>query len=224
MPLYNEPSPFEVKIVTRRFGTPNSHTLDVYLQTGGFRAFRKALGMQPGQIVDEVKTSGLRGRGGAGFPAGMKWSFVPRNNPKPKYIVVNADEGEPGTCKDRLLMEFDPIQMIDCKGETHQFHFQLRLLGDRVALDAFELCGELRAGYGFQLIGEADDDVLVLLGRLVEKMRRALSVRHIDFMNARSSTALCVGVSNGTSRRQDTCRSWWSTARRSRGTSLSECS
>jgi NADH-quinone oxidoreductase subunit F len=113
MPLYNEPSPLEVKVVTRRFGTPNSHTLDVYLQTGGFQAFRKALGMQPGQIVDEMKTSGLRGRGGAGFPSGMKWSFVPRNNPKPKYIVVNADEGEPGTCKDRLLMEFDPIQMIE---------------------------------------------------------------------------------------------------------------
>ncbi len=113
MQLYNEPSPLEVKIVTRRFGIPNSDTLDVYLQTGGFQAFRKALGMQPGQIVDEVKASGLRGRGGAGFPAGMKWSFVPRNNPKPKYVVVNADEGEPGTCKDRLLMEFDPIQMIE---------------------------------------------------------------------------------------------------------------
>jgi NADH-quinone oxidoreductase subunit F len=113
MPLYNEPSPLEVKVVTKRFGIPNSHTLDVYLQTGGFKAFQKALGMQPGQMVDEVKASGLRGRGGAGFPAGMKWSFVPRNNPKPKYVVVNADEGEPGTCKDRLLIEFDPIQMIE---------------------------------------------------------------------------------------------------------------
>lgn len=113
MPLYNEPSPLEVKIVTRRFGIPNSHTLDVYLQNDGFKAFQKAVGMKPEQIVDEMKASGLRGRGGAGFPAGMKWSFVPRNNPKPKYIVVNADEGEPGTCKDRLLMEYDPIQMIE---------------------------------------------------------------------------------------------------------------
>jgi hypothetical protein len=75
----------------------------------------------------------------------------------------------------------DPIRMIDCHGEAHQFHFQLRLLGDRIALDTFELRGELRAGYRFQLIGEANDDVFVLLGRLVEKVRRALSVRHIDF-------------------------------------------
>ena len=113
MALYNEPSPSEVKVVTKRFGFPNSHTLDVYLQTDGFKGFRKALEMTPEQIVDEVKASGLRGRGGAGFPAGMKWSFVPRTSPKPKYIVVNADEGEPGTCKDRLLMEYDPIQLIE---------------------------------------------------------------------------------------------------------------
>src|SRR5947209_9798854 len=113
MALYNEPSPLEVKIVTRRFGIPNAHTLDVYLQNGGFEAFRKAAGMSPEQIVEELKTSGLRGRGGAGFPAGMKWSFVPRTNPKPKYIVVNADESEPGTCKDRLLMEYDPHLLIE---------------------------------------------------------------------------------------------------------------
>lgn len=74
-----------------------------------------------------------------------------------------------------------PIRIVDCKGESHQFHFQLRLLGDRIALDAFELRGEIRAGYRFQLIGAADDDVFVMLGRLIEKMRRALSVRHIDF-------------------------------------------
>ena len=79
-----------------------------------------------------------------------------------------------------------PLQRISAYlVRPHQFHFQLRLLGDRIALDAFELQGELRAGYRFQLIGEADDDVLVLLGRLVEKMRRALSVRHIDFHERR---------------------------------------
>jgi hypothetical protein len=82
-------------------------------------------------------------------------------------------------------VRLDPIRMIDCQGESHQFHFQLRLLGDRIALDAFELRGELRAGYRFQLIGEAHDDVLLLLGRLIEKMRRALSVRHIDFHERR---------------------------------------
>jgi NADH-quinone oxidoreductase subunit F len=73
----------------------------------------KAREMTPEEIVGEVKASGLRGRGGAGFPTGMKWSFVPRTSPKPKYIICNADESEPGTCKDRLLMEFDPHQLIE---------------------------------------------------------------------------------------------------------------
>ena len=69
--------------------------------------------MTPEQIIDEVKVSNLRGRGGAGFPTGMKWSFVPRTSPKPKYIVVNGDESEPGTCKDRVLIENDPHQLIE---------------------------------------------------------------------------------------------------------------
>src|SRR5258708_29817259 len=111
--LYNEPSPLEVKIVTKRFGLPNSASLDTYLASDGFKAFSKTMEMTPEQIVDEVKVSALRGRGGAGFPAGMKWSFVPRTSPKPKYVIVNADESEPGTCKDRLLMENDPHQMIE---------------------------------------------------------------------------------------------------------------
>ncbi|HXF27376.1 MAG TPA: NADH-quinone oxidoreductase subunit L, partial [Bryobacteraceae bacterium] len=111
--LYNEPSPLEVKVISKRFGLPNSASLDTYLATDGYKAFQKALSMEPGQIVDEVKASNLRGRGGAGFPTGMKWSFVPRTSPKPKYIICNADESEPGTCKDRLLMEYDPHQMIE---------------------------------------------------------------------------------------------------------------
>lgn len=111
--LYNEPSPLEVRVLTRRFGLPNSASLDTYLATGGYKAFLKAREMTPEQIIEEIKISNLRGRGGAGFPTGMKWSFVPRNSPKPKYIVVNADEGEPGTCKDRLLMENDPHQLIE---------------------------------------------------------------------------------------------------------------
>ena len=111
--LYNEPSPLEVKVLTRRFGLPNSQSLDTYLAHDGFAGFKKALAMTPDQIIDELKTSNLRGRGGAGFPAGMKWSFVPRQSPKPKYIVVNADESEPGTCKDRLLIEHDPHQLIE---------------------------------------------------------------------------------------------------------------
>ena len=113
MALYNEPSPLEVKVLTRRFGMPNSASIDTYLATDGYQAFMKAVQMTPEQIVDEVKASSLRGRGGAGFPTGMKWSFVPRQSPKPKYIICNADESEPGTCKDRLLMEYDPHQLLE---------------------------------------------------------------------------------------------------------------
>ena len=111
--LYNEPSPLEVKVVTKRFGLPNSASIETYLATEGYVALKKAIGMSQEQIIDEVKASSLRGRGGAGFPTGLKWSFVPRTSPKPKYIVVNADESEPGTCKDRLLIEYDPHQLIE---------------------------------------------------------------------------------------------------------------
>src|SRR5664280_2672229 len=111
--LFNEPSPLETKVLTRRFGLPNSASIDTYLATEGYRAFLKAARMKPEEIIAEVKVSNLRGRGGAGFPAGMKWSFVPRASPKPKYIVVNADESEPGTCKDRVLIENDPHQLIE---------------------------------------------------------------------------------------------------------------
>jgi NADH-quinone oxidoreductase subunit F len=111
--LYNEPSPLEVKVLTRRFELPNSASIDTYLANDGYKAFTKAVGMTPDDIINEVKVSNLRGRGGAGFPTGMKWSFVPKNVDKPKYIVVNADESEPGTCKDRLLIENDPHQLIE---------------------------------------------------------------------------------------------------------------
>jgi NADH-quinone oxidoreductase subunit F len=111
--IYNEPNPLETKILTKRFGLPNSASIDTYLANEGYQAFRKAAGMTPAQIIDEVKASSLRGRGGAGFPTGLKWSFVPRSSPKPKYIIVNADESEPGTCKDRLLMENDPHALIE---------------------------------------------------------------------------------------------------------------
>src|SRR5579864_3355551 len=111
--LYNQPSPLETRVVSKHFGLPDSHRLDTYLANDGFKAFLKARQMTPEAIVEEVKTSALRGRGGAGFPTGLKWSFVPRNSSKPRVIVINADESEPGTCKDRLLMEYDPHQMIE---------------------------------------------------------------------------------------------------------------
>jgi NADH-quinone oxidoreductase subunit F len=111
--LFNEPSPLETKVLTRRHELPNSASIDTFLANDGYKAFMKAVGMTPDDIINEVKASNLRGRGGAGFPTGMKWSFVPRNIDKPKYIVVNADESEPGTCKDRVLMENDPHQLIE---------------------------------------------------------------------------------------------------------------
>jgi NADH-quinone oxidoreductase subunit F len=110
---YNDPSPLETPVLTRRFRLPNSQSIDTYLANDGYKGFERAIGMTQDEIIGEVKTSILRGRGGAGFPTGMKWGFVPRTSPKPKYIVVNADESEPGTCKDRLLMEFDPHQLIE---------------------------------------------------------------------------------------------------------------
>src|SRR5450432_3131712 len=111
--LYNQPSPLETRVLSRRFGLENSPSLDTYVANDGYKAFQKAATMTPEQIIEEVKVSNLRGRGGAGFPTGMKWSFVPRTSPKPKYIVVNGDESEPGTCKDRVLIENDPHQLIE---------------------------------------------------------------------------------------------------------------
>ncbi|HXI04063.1 MAG TPA: NADH-quinone oxidoreductase subunit NuoF [Candidatus Saccharimonadales bacterium] len=96
------------KVLTRNVGIEGSATLEVYESRGGYQAIRKALGMQPDALIEEVKKSGLRGRGGAGFPCGVKWGFMPKEPVKPSYLVVNADESEPGTFKDRLLLEQDP--------------------------------------------------------------------------------------------------------------------
>jgi NADH-quinone oxidoreductase subunit F len=104
--------PDEVKVVSRRFGQ-GATSIERYLELDGYKAVQKALQMTPEAIVDEVKKSSLRGRGGAGFPTGMKWSFVPKQSPKPKYILCNGDESEPGTCKDRLIFEHDPHSVIE---------------------------------------------------------------------------------------------------------------
>jgi NADH-quinone oxidoreductase subunit F len=104
----------ETPLISRRWGMKDSHKLDVYVMQGGYQALVKALkDMTPESIIDEVKKSNLRGRGGAGFPTGMKWSFVPKDSPKARYVICNADESEPGTCKDRPLMEMDPHQLIE---------------------------------------------------------------------------------------------------------------
>jgi len=100
------------KVLSRDFGMAHLFELGVYLQRGGYEAARQALQLRPEEIVEEVKKASLRGRGGAGFPAGLKWSFVPKVD-KPKYLCVNADEGEPGTFKDRFIMSHNPHLLIE---------------------------------------------------------------------------------------------------------------
>src|SRR4051795_7050490 len=100
------------KIITSRLGYADSHTLARYEDTGGYAGLRAALAKTPQEVVDEVKAASLLGRGGAGFPAGVKWGFCPPGV-WPRYLVVNGDESEPGTYKDRILMERDPHQLIE---------------------------------------------------------------------------------------------------------------
>src|SRR6202020_630663 len=94
---------------------PNSWTLDTYRQIGGYQTWEKILqgGMTQEQIIDTVKASGLRGRGGAGFPTGTKWSFMPRNSPAQNDLVCNSDESEPGTCHDRDILRYNPHALIE---------------------------------------------------------------------------------------------------------------
>jgi len=99
-------------ILTRNVGLANSETIKVYVENGGYSALRKALTQTPEQLIEQVRESGLRGRGGAGFPAGLKWGFMPKEDVV-KYVCINTDEGEPGTFKDRLLVEHDPHSVIE---------------------------------------------------------------------------------------------------------------
>ena len=101
------------RILTRNFHLADSHTLGVYRETGGYEAVKKAFGMAPAAVTEGVKRSNLRGLGGAGFPTGVKWGFIPKDSSKPRYLVINGDEGEPGTFKDRYLLERDPHALIE---------------------------------------------------------------------------------------------------------------
>jgi NADH-quinone oxidoreductase subunit F len=100
-------------ILTRNIRRPGSEKITTYLSTGGYQAIRIALKKTPAELIDLVKRSGLRGRGGAGFPAGAKWDFMPKDSQTPKIVAVNTDEGEPGTFKDREIVERDPHQIIE---------------------------------------------------------------------------------------------------------------
>src|ERR1700687_3449448 len=108
--------PDEVKVVSRRFGM-GAADIEKYIELDGYKAVQMAIAQGPEKmsawIIDTMKASGLRGRGGAGFPTGMKWSFVPKVSAKPKYVLCNGDESEPGTCKDRLIFEHDPHAVIE---------------------------------------------------------------------------------------------------------------
>ena len=102
------------KVLLKYVDEPESETIDFYLGHEGYEGARKAISdYDPGEIIELVKSSNLRGRGGAGFPCGVKWSFVPKSSAKPKYLVVNADESEPGTFKDRIIIERDPHALIE---------------------------------------------------------------------------------------------------------------
>ena len=116
-PALPEPGPYissEGPVLSSRLGDPDGTWLEDYLAGGGYEAASKALtSLTPAQVIEEVLQANLRGLGGAGFPAGRKWSFIPKDSPKPVYLVVNADEGEPGTFKDRYILERDPHALLE---------------------------------------------------------------------------------------------------------------
>jgi NADH-quinone oxidoreductase subunit F len=106
--------PRETRIIFKNIDRPGwTNDIDCYLQDGGYEDLKKAFAMQPQEIVAEVKASGLRGRGGAGFPCGVKWGFIKPGGPKPVYLICNADESEPGTFKDRYIIHQDPHQLVE---------------------------------------------------------------------------------------------------------------
>ena len=109
-----EPHAKESRVVFKNVDREGwDQSIETYIQDGGYEQQQKAFKMEPGDITEEVKKAGLRGRGGAGFPAGLKWSFLPPNNDKPVYLICNADESEPGTFKDRYIIHQDPHQLIE---------------------------------------------------------------------------------------------------------------
>jgi NADH-quinone oxidoreductase subunit F len=156
------------KILSKNWHQPDSHTIDRAMANGAYKTAHDTLrgGRNPQELIDEVKKSGIRGRGGAGFPTGMKWSFLPKDNPKPRYLVINSDESEPGTYKDRAILEKEPHMLIegcilacyainahDCyiyvRGE---FWHQQKILNDAVK-DAYAkgFLGDNCFGSGFKL-------------------------------------------------------------------------
>jgi NADH-quinone oxidoreductase subunit F len=168
-------------VLSANWGSENSWKIDPYKKTGGYQAVAKALKMTPDEVTGVVKDSGLRGRGGAGFPTGMKWSFVPKDNPNPKYLVVNGDESEPGTCKDMPLLLASPHTLVEgmiisayainchtafiyLRGEVLHVHRRLQaavaeayaagLLGTDILGSGYDLDIIVHAGAGAYICGE----------------------------------------------------------------------
>ena len=168
-------------VITAHWDVPDYFTLEGYRRHGGYVALPKALGMDPDAIIGTVKDTGLRGRGGAGFPTGLKWSFVPQNDGKPHYLVVNADESEPGACKDVPIMMANPHALIEgviissyairanhafiyIRGEVPQAirrvatavreAEQAGLLGDNILGSGFNLKITVHSGAGAYICGE----------------------------------------------------------------------
>jgi len=109
----HKPHPKETVVLSEYFGDPAARTYDGWMQRGGYGALEQALGIEPQAVIDQVKASGLRGRGGAGFPAGVKWDFMPKQKSRPHFLCCNADESEPGTFKDREIMRWTPHALIE---------------------------------------------------------------------------------------------------------------
>ena len=129
-------------VLLANIGKPNSHTLSAYQAAGGYKGLRKVLKeMTPAATIDMVKSSNLRGRGGAGFPTGLKWTFLPKDHPGPIYMCINADESEPATFNNRILMEDDPHQVLE--GIDHFLLRHARL--DGLYLSALRISALLRA-------------------------------------------------------------------------------
>ncbi len=144
-------------ILSANWALDNSHTLAVYEAQGGLKALKKALGMDSDTIIDEVKRSNLRGRGGAGFPTGIKWGFLPKESDVPKYLAINADEGEPGTFKDRFIMEEDPHRLLEgCIIAAHTLNLRATYIYIRgeMKLGAERLDAAIDELYARGLLGE----------------------------------------------------------------------
>lgn len=146
------------KIVSKNFDIPNSHTLEVALKSGRYSSVEKLLKMKPDDIIEEVTKSGLRGKGGGGAPCGPKWRLMPVDDPRPAYLLVNADESEPGTFKDRQIMELDPhllIEGIICSSYAMNIHSAYIYIRGEYKLQFERLDKAIQEAYNAGIIGES---------------------------------------------------------------------